>query len=190
FLHSGMLDASGALDERHGPTETEWEQLAARGIGVVIGPVESLVMQQDALTGVRLASGRVIPVQALVVAPTFTARTEFLAGLGVRSSPHPLGVGTHLETDETGRVLSAGTVVPGVWAAGNADNLMAQVVGAAAAGLSVATAINADLVQEEVTLAVERYRRPFSVDAEARNTIAVLGERRHGVGADRQEERS
>ncbi|PXA67741.1 NAD(P)/FAD-dependent oxidoreductase [Cryobacterium arcticum] len=190
FLHSGMLDTGGTLDERHGPTETEWEQLAARGIGVIIGPVESLVVQQDALTGVRLASGRVIPVQALVVAPTFTARTEFLAGLGVRSSPHPMGVGTHLETDDTGRVLSAGAVVPGVWAAGNAGNLMAQVVGAAAAGLSVATAINADLVQEEVALAVERYRRPFSAEAEARTTIAVLGERRHGVGAARQEERS
>jgi thioredoxin reductase len=181
ILHADMLDASGSLSEQHGPTDAEWEQLAARGIGVVIGPVASVDVQDDELAGVRLSGGRLIPLQALVVAPTFTARTDFLTGLGLVPVPHPMGVGSHLESDETGRVLSGGTVVPGVWAAGNASNLMAQVVVSAAAGLGAATAINADLVMEETAASVAAYRHPFSADAEARNSSTVLGDRRHGV---------
>ncbi|WEO75729.1 NAD(P)/FAD-dependent oxidoreductase [Cryobacterium sp. SO2] len=181
FLHREMLDSTGAASGEHGPTESEWEQLAARGISVVIGPVEALDVQADALAGVRLASGHLIPLQALVVAPRFTARTAFLAGLGIASMPHPLGVGTYLDTDEMGRVLHDGVVVAGVWAAGNAANLMAQVVVSAAAGLSVATNINSDFILDEVQSAVAEYRRPFSAAAEARTTQAVLGERRHGI---------
>jgi len=181
FLHADMLDATGRLDAQHGPTDAEWEQLAALGIRVVIGPVDSLLVHNDALTGVRLASGQVFPVNALVVAPTFTARTAFLTGLGVTAAQHPLGVGSHLPTDEAGRALNDEGVVPGVWAAGNANNLMAQVAVAAAAGLSVAAAVNADLISADLTAAVERYRRPFSADAEARNAVDVLGERRHGI---------
>ena len=78
-------------------------------------------------------------------------------------------------------VLNGGAVVPGVWAAGNVTNLMAQVIVSAAAGLGAATAINADLVTEEVATAVTAYRQPFSAAAEARNSAAVLGNRRHGV---------
>ena len=181
FLHGAMLDATGAISEKHGPTEAEWEQLAARGIKVVIGPVASLDVQDDTLGGVRLTSGHLIPLQALVVAPTFTARTAFLAGLDLAPVAHPMGVGTHLDSDETGRVLSGGSVVPGVWTAGNATNLMAQVVVSAAAGLGAATAINADLIMADVSAAVDAYRSPFSAGAEARNSSTVLGDRRHGV---------
>jgi thioredoxin reductase len=181
FLHGAMLDADGGISAEHGPTEAQWEQLAARGVGVVIGPVAGLHLKDDALAGIRLHSGRVLPVQALVVAPTFTARTDFLAGLGIASGPHPMGVGTHLPSDETGRVLQDGVVVPGVWSAGNATNLMAQVVVSAAAGLGAATAINADLVMAEVGAAVTAYRQPFSAAAEAGNTRDLLGDRRHGI---------
>lgn len=181
FLHGSMLDSAGGISEENGPTEAEWEQLAARGIGVVIGPVESLDVRDEALAGVRLASGRTIPLQALVVAPTFTARTGFLSGLGLASSPHPMGVGSYLDSDDTGRVLSDGAIVPGVWAAGNATNLMAQVVVSAAAGLGVAVAINADLIAAEVDSAVAAYRQPFSAAVEARNSSTVLGDRRHGL---------
>ncbi|TFB97833.1 NAD(P)/FAD-dependent oxidoreductase [Cryobacterium adonitolivorans] len=181
FLHGDMLDAAGLISREHGPTEAEWEQLAARGISVVIGPVAGLEVQDDALAGVRLSSGHLISLQALVVAPTFTSRTDFLAGLGLTSTPHPLGVGTHLESDESGRVVSGGAVVPGIWVAGNASNLMAQVVVAAAAGLGVATMINSDLITEELETAVAAYRHPFSAANEAQNSSSVLGDRRHGL---------
>jgi thioredoxin reductase len=181
ILHGDMLDADGGISEQNGPTEAEWEQLAARGISVVIGPVAGLDVRDDTLAGVRLASGRLIPLQALVVGPTFSARTGFLAGLGLSATPHPMGVGSYLATDDTGRVLSNGTVVPGVWAAGNASDLMAQVVVSAAAGLGVAVMVNADLIAEELDRAVVAYREPFSAAAEARNSSTVLGDRRHGL---------
>jgi thioredoxin reductase len=184
FLHTEMLDAAGDLSTDHGPTEAEWEQLAARGIGVAIGPVDALEVTDDALTGVRLASGHSIPIQALVVATGLNARAGFLDGLGVQATAHPLGVGTHLDSDETGRVRSGGRVVPGLWTAGNATNPMAQVMVAAAAGISVAAAINAHLIGEEIETAVAAYRHPFSVAAEADNARRLLGDRRHGLPID------
>jgi thioredoxin reductase len=183
FLHDPMLDPAGGVSAEYGPTEAEWEQLAARGIRVVIGPVAGLDLTDDALAGVRLASGRTIPLQALVVAPTFTARTAFLDGLGLTAVPHPMGVGSYLDSDESGRLVQDGAVVPGVWAAGNSTNLMAQVVVSAAAGLTVAAAINTDLLTEDVAIAVSEYRLPFSAAAEAANSRTVLGDTRHGLAS-------
>jgi thioredoxin reductase (NADPH) len=60
-----------------------------------------------------------------------------------------MGVGTYVASDPTGL-----TAVPGVWVAGNVADPMAQVVGAAAAGTVAAAAINADLVSDDVRLAV------------------------------------
>ena len=57
--------------------------------------------------------------------------------------------------DATGR-----TSVPGVWAAGNAANPRAQVITAAGEGSAAAIAINADLVDEDVTEAVRDLRSP------------------------------
>ena len=53
--------------------------------------------------------------------------------------------------DATGR-----TSVPGVWAAGNAVNPRAQVITAAGEGSAAAIAINTDLVDEDVAIAVTR----------------------------------
>ena len=58
-------------------------------------------------------------------------------------------VGSYVAADPTGA-----TAVPGVWVAGNVADLMAQVIGAAAAGLSAGAAINADLVAEDTRDAV------------------------------------
>src|SRR3954469_24601748 len=62
FLHTGPA-----------PTDEEEQQLAARGIAVVSGEVAAVESDGDRLTGVRLASGRVVARDALVVAPRFTA---------------------------------------------------------------------------------------------------------------------
>jgi thioredoxin reductase len=61
-------------------------------------------------------------------------------------------VGRRIEaTDLTGK-----TAVPGVWAAGNASDVMAWVVAAASAGALAGAGINADLVGEDTRAAVER----------------------------------
>jgi thioredoxin reductase len=136
------------------------EQLAARGIRIVTGLVESLEVANDRLTGVRLQDGTVIARQAVVVLPRFIARSQVLASLGLRPSPHPLGIGEFIAGDATGL-----TQVPGVWVAGNVADLQANVVQAAAGGSVAAAAINADLVAEDTRLAIASLRQRQAVAA-------------------------
>lgn len=63
-------------------------------------------------------------------------------------------MGKHVPADATGR-----TDVPGVWVAGNATDLSAQVGASAAAGAMAGAHINADLVTEETRAAVATARR-------------------------------
>jgi thioredoxin reductase len=127
--------------------DEQWERLAARGIAVVDGEVTALEVTDDRLTGVRLRSGTLIPRQALAVQPRFTARADLLTALGLEPAELELNghvIGTHIPADPRGA-----TTIPGVWVAGNVTDLMAQVITAAAAGLTTAAAINADLVDED-----------------------------------------
>jgi thioredoxin reductase len=142
FLHTAPL-----------PTDEEAEKLAARGIAIVEGEVASLEIVEDRLAGVRMGGGEVVARRAIAVMPRFVARTEMLAGLGLETTVHPLGVGEHVEADATGL-----TAVPGVWVAGNVADLMAHVVGAAEAGVRAGAAINADLIAEDNDHAVTAYR--------------------------------
>ncbi|MCP2031101.1 thioredoxin reductase [Okibacterium sp. HSC-33S16] len=135
------------------PTDEEREQLAARGIDVVEGRVVSVESADGTLSGVRLDDGTEHPLDALVVAPTFTARTDLVAQLGVEVLPHPMGVGSYIETDAMGA-----TSVPGVYAAGNVTDLMAQVITSAADGLRAGAALNGDLIMEDTRDAVTVYR--------------------------------
>ncbi|TXS52934.1 NAD(P)/FAD-dependent oxidoreductase [Streptomyces sp. t39] len=145
------------------PTAEEAEQLAARGIRVVEGEVAALEAAGDRLTGVRLADGTTVAAGAVVVAPRMMARAGFLAELGLRAVEHPSGAGEHVPADATGR-----TEVPGVWAAGNVTDPVAQVGGAAAAGAAAAARINADLIAEETADAVTAHRRRLAAEALAR----------------------
>ena len=135
------------------PTAEQQEQLRARGVRLVEGPVAGLQVELDRLTGVRLADGTVVPCAALVVATRMRARTGFLAGLGLAPVDHPFGVGDHLSADPTGR-----TEAPGVWVAGNVTDLSAQVGAAAAAGALAGAQINGDLALEDTRVAVDALR--------------------------------
>lgn len=158
------------------PTGEEAEQLAARGISVVEGEVRSLEIVEDRLVGVRLSDGTVVSREVLAVSSRMAARAGFLAALGLRPAEHPGGVGEYIPSDATGR-----TDVPGVWVAGNATDLAAQVGAAAASGAAAAAQINADLVAEETSRAVAAYRDPFSAESEACLCELVTGDRRHGL---------
>lgn len=158
------------------PTGEQAEQLAARGIRVVIGEVANLEVSGDRLTGVRLADGTVIAREVLAAPPRMVARAGFLADLGLHPVAHPSGMGDHIPADPTGR-----TEVPGVWVAGNVADLAAQVGGAAAAGAVAGGQINADLITEETRRAVETSRASFSATTEARVAELVTGDRRHGL---------
>jgi thioredoxin reductase len=129
--------------------EEQRTQFAARGIRIIDGDVAAAVVEDDALAGLRFADGRVEACDAVAVATRLEARASFLRPLGLDVVEHPSGAGTQLAADSFGR-----TAVPGVWAAGNVTDLMAQVGASAAAGASAGAQINADLVQEETAAAV------------------------------------
>ena len=58
------------------------ERLTARQIRVIDGAVARIVVVDDAVRGVELADGRVIPRAAVFVRPRFVPNAELLSGLG------------------------------------------------------------------------------------------------------------
>ena len=142
-------------------TPDQAEQLAAVGVPVVEGEVAELVITNDHLSGVRMATGDVIPREIVVAGSVVHAHAEFLAGLGLETTPLEMGgqvLATHLQAGQFGS-----TDVPGVWIAGNVAEPMGQVITAAADGLRAGAAINMDLITEDTTRAVETYRSANSV---------------------------
>ncbi|WP_078624573.1 NAD(P)/FAD-dependent oxidoreductase [Streptomyces monomycini] len=161
------------------PTSEEYEQLAARGIAVVPGEVTGVEVADDRLAGVRLDTGELVPLRALTVAPRAVpsaATAAFLDSLGLAPTEHPSGMGSYLAAGPAGL-----TDVPGVWVAGNAADLTANVLGSAASGSAAAGAINGDLVAEDTRRAVRARKDPFSAASEARVCELVAGDRRHGL---------
>jgi thioredoxin reductase len=122
----------------------ERHQLAARGIAIVEGFPQQVLVEDDRLCGVELDGDRTVACDALFVPPRFVPNSDLLAGLGC-----DLDVDGWPITDGDGR-----TSVAGVWVAGNVANLRAQVITAAGEGSAAAIAINADLVDEDVRDAV------------------------------------
>jgi thioredoxin reductase len=125
----------------HPLTVEERATLDARGIAVVDGAVERLVVSEDRLRAIELADGRTVPRDALFIRPALRAHADGPAA----------ALGCELVADGLVRADADGrTSVPGVWAAGNAVNPRAQVITAAGEGSAVAIAINTELVQEDV----------------------------------------
>ena len=139
-------------------TATERTQLLARAVGVVEVDIDGLVIDDsDQLRGVRMADGTVVPRDALFVPPVFVPNSGLLVDVGCAVNDDGW-----VAVDATGR-----TSVPGVWAAGNVVDPRAQVITAAGAGSAAAIALNADLVEDEITCAVADLRhgltRPATV---------------------------
>jgi thioredoxin reductase len=134
-------------------TQEQRAQLAARAIGVVEGGVGGVVVEDDHLTGVRRQDGSVIPRTAVFVPPRFIPNNDLLTGLGC-------------DLDDRGWVVTGAngaTSVPGVWVAGNVADPRAQVITAAGEGSAAAIAINADLVDEDVSNAVRDFNTSGSL---------------------------
>ncbi|WP_306796170.1 NAD(P)/FAD-dependent oxidoreductase [Nocardia sp. XZ_19_369] len=162
-MHQAMLFRQWSAQLRFLPhtgpalSDTEVEELTARDIAIIPGEVAALQVANDRLTGVRLSTGEVVELQALVCGPRFSARGDLLAPLGLTPTAHPSGIGDYIATDAAGR-----TEVPGVWAAGNVADPAKQLIGAAAMGAEVAVAMIDDLISEELRGAVEARRAASS----------------------------
>jgi thioredoxin reductase len=124
-------------------------RFAARGIRVVDTPVAAVESAEDGITGVRLNDGQIVPRHVIAVATTMQARTDGITGLALPMQDLPHGMGRHFATGPAGS-----TSVPGVWVAGNAADLSAQVGAAAAAGALAGAHINADLATADTDAAL------------------------------------
>lgn len=123
--------------------------LVARGIRIEERPVARVVADEEGrLRGIRLDDGTDAAADAIFVGPTPVANDATLRVLDARTAPHPMG-GEFVEVDAMGR-----TSVPGLWAAGNVTDPRSSVPFAMAAGNLAGAAINADLVEEEVRVAI------------------------------------
>ncbi|MEV0598645.1 NAD(P)/FAD-dependent oxidoreductase [Streptomyces sp. NPDC050315] len=130
------------------PGEEDRERLTARGVRIVEGAVKRLVVADDRLRGVELADGRAVPRSAVFVVPTMVPRDALLTGLGCAKDDNGW-----VTTDRAGR-----TDVLGVWAVGNVIDPRAMVVTAAGMGAAAAFALNQELVNDDITRAVEHHR--------------------------------
>lgn len=122
--------------------------LAARGIRVEDRPVDSVVSEGGALAGVRMVDGATVGVERLFVDPAMVPLDGLSRQLGVDQVETPMG--TWAATDATFE-----TSVPGVFVVGNLASPAALVPIAMAAGVTAATAINSQLVVEDIGTALE-----------------------------------
>ncbi|WP_329071275.1 NAD(P)/FAD-dependent oxidoreductase [Streptomyces sp. NBC_01429] len=138
FTHGTELDA----DTR--------ARFAARDIRVIETEVREVVNDVDGtLAGVRLADGTVVERHVIAVATRTQARTKGLDGLMLPMEDLPDGMGRRYAS-----AMAGSTDVPGVWVAGNATDLSAQVGASAAAGALAAAHINALLATADTDAAL------------------------------------
>jgi thioredoxin reductase len=125
-------------------TDEDRGTLEARGVDVVDGAVNEVVVRDDAVRGVELADGNLVARSGVFVVPRMVPRDALLTKLGCT-----VGDDGWVTVEKSGR-----TTVPGVYAVGNVIDPRAQVVTAAGMGSAAGFAINIDLVQQDVAAAV------------------------------------
>ncbi|HMR48400.1 MAG TPA: NAD(P)/FAD-dependent oxidoreductase [Arachnia sp.] len=158
-MHQAMLfrrlsdQVTVFLHDAPDPSIEQREQLAALDVTVIRPRVEHLIMDGAQVRGVATEDGHVFDADAAVVVPRFNARTALYESLGGHAEASPFGM--QIPTDPRGM-----TSVPGVWAAGNANNPMAMVVAAAASGVATGAAVHGDLCTADLDRATQERRTP------------------------------
>ncbi|MFC8178861.1 NAD(P)/FAD-dependent oxidoreductase [Rhodococcus sp. NPDC057297] len=129
-------------------------RFAARGVRIVDTPVTEIVDDDNgALAGLRLADGQIVARSVVAVLAQLRARTQGLDGLGLpMHEPPNIGLGF-------ASGIAGVTEVPGVWVAGNATDLTAQVGPSAAAGALAGADINRMLAIADTDAALHEKRR-------------------------------
>lgn len=149
-LHQALLVATFSpdvvllLDPAIEPDAGQRGSLAAMGVEVVEGRAAGLAVRNDALSAVVLEDGRTVPCDALFCEPAASVDQALVAGLDVDSDGC-------VRTDGQGH-----TGKGRIWAVGNVRDPSAQVVAAAGDGYRLAVAVNAALLEEDVSLARSR----------------------------------
>lgn len=125
-------------------------QLAGRGVQVERTPVVELLGAAPGLEGVRLADGRVIPLQAVFTPPDVRMSSPLAERLGCAFEQGPQG--PYIRVDDWKQ-----TTVVGVYAAGDAASPMHNATLASAGGVLAGVGAHQSLVRENA--------KPVSPDA-------------------------
>lgn len=133
FFTAGVGDLDPRVEAR----------LRSRGVGLIETPVVEIVGDTGRLTGVRLADGRDIALDAVFTALRPRPHDEFLAALELERTESPLG--SFIAADPVGGATSH----PRVWAIGNVVNPLANVPISIGAGSMTGGMVNMALVTAE-----------------------------------------
>jgi thioredoxin reductase len=121
------------------PDAEQMADLARRNVTVEPTPVAALRGETSTLSGVQLADGRVVPIDALFTNPRTHLASPLAKQLGCAIEDGPLGPRVIVDTFQA-------TSVPGVYAAGDAASLLQNVTGASASGVMAGAAAHQSLV--------------------------------------------
>jgi thioredoxin reductase len=124
-------------------------RFAARNIRIVETEVQEVVEEDGTLVGLLLVGGTFVARSVVAVATRMQARTDGLDGLKLPMEDLPDNMGRRFAS-----AMAGTTDVPGVWVAGNATDLTAQVGASAAAGALAGAHINALLVTADTDAAL------------------------------------
>ncbi|GAB3943800.1 NAD(P)/FAD-dependent oxidoreductase [Spirosoma harenae] len=125
----------------NGPSTLSTEQTALlqkHQIAIIETPISAILHESGQLNGLLLADQTRYPLNALFARPKLHQASDLAEQLGCLHD----GMG-FVQVDEMGR-----TNIPGVYAAGDTQTMMRQVLVAAANGLRTAAAINKELIEE------------------------------------------
>lgn len=125
------------------------ERLRSRDIEVVTEPIAEVVDDGERLTGVRLADGATVNVDALFTTAVPHPNDDFLDGLDLDRTASPFGTGSFLTVDPAGKTSN-----PRLWAVGNVANPAMNVPMSIGAGAMTGGAVNAALADEDFDHAV------------------------------------
>ncbi|GGR32737.1 NAD(P)/FAD-dependent oxidoreductase [Deinococcus ruber] len=116
-------------------------KLAKRGITVEAAPVVDLAGEAPQLTGVRLESGQVTPIDALFIGTRTRLNSTVAEQLGCAIDDGPVGPVIRTDSNKL-------TTVPGVYAAGDIAQFGANATLASAAGVFAGVSLHQSLIFE------------------------------------------
>jgi len=132
--------------------ESDRAKLVARDIRIDEREIVGVDAVDGELRALVLADGSEFEVDSIFIRPVSTPIDEMVSSLALDRN-EAFG-GSWIAVDAMGK-----TSAPGVWAAGNVTNPGASVPVAMAAGTMAGAAINHDLIEEEIELAVAQASR-------------------------------
>lgn len=127
------------LNGGEAPDAEACARLQARGVTIEPGRIAGLEGEERSLTGVRIDDGRLLPIEALYLAPRTRPASPLAEQLGCAFDDGPLGKVLRVDAMKM-------TTVPGVYAAGDLAMMFSNATLASADGLSAGVSMHRSMV--------------------------------------------